>query len=212
MNRKFAIGCCLVLLFVAIIVGTLIITAPRLGRIASDWISTNTEEVNRLAALEKKWQPPSESIQTDWFPPRLGEWSLEGASKIGAVSELKLTRAAGEATYLSSKGRRVKVTVVPVSKTEKQTVVDDTAEMLRKEESGSSVTKVVDNDRAVIRTSRTRVWWIKEWLLMFRSATEDPREFAEAFMAATSSSRLPDASEPLERPAAQPQQSKGAVR
>jgi len=47
---------------------------------------------------------------------------------------------------------------------------------------------------------------------MFRSATEDPREFAEAFIAATSSSRLPDVFEPLERPAAQPYQSNGAVR
>ena len=212
MNRKFVIGCCLALLFVIIIVGTLIIAAPRLARIAKNWISTNTEEVNRLATLGKKWQPPSESIQTDWFPPRLGEWSLEGASKIGVVSELKLTRAAGEATYLTSKGGRLKVTVVPVSKSEKQTVLDDTAKMLRKEESGSSVTKVVDDDQAVIRTNRTRVWWIKEWLLMFRSATEDPREFAEAFLAATSSSRLPDVSKPLERPTGQPQQSKGAVR
>jgi hypothetical protein len=211
MNRKFAIGCCLVLLFVAIIAGALIIAAPRLGRMASDWISTNTAEVNRLAVLEKKWQPPSESIQTDWFPARLGEWSLVGASKIGAVSELKLTRAAGEATYVTSRGRRVKVTIVPVSKSEKQTVVDDTAEMLRKEESGLSVTKVVDDDYALISTSRTRVWWIKEWLLMFRSATEDPREFAEAFIAATSSSRLPDVSEPLELPAARPQQGNGAI-
>lgn len=201
MKRKFAMGCAIVLLLGVIVTAVLISTAPKLVRKVGNWFSASMAEANRLAAVEKKWQPPSDTVQTDWFPPRVGEWSLAGASKVDVVPELNLKRPSAEATYVNGRDGKITVTIVPVSKSEHESLLHEAGEKLG-EKSNSVAIKVL-NGAYVVPNHNTRLWWIKEWLFMFHSAgAEDPGDFTEAFIPAMSSPLSADTSEPLEQPAA----------
>ncbi len=208
MKRKFLIGCGVILLIIALIVGGLILASPMLFRMGKEWVTAKVEESNRLSELGKNWQPPSAKLAPDWFPLKIGEWSRGKTSVLTSVPALDLTRNALSATYENGRDRSVTMTIVAVDQSEKEAVIDHAKETLPKgrpktkkhlndkvtftSTTGSShwITQVDNRTHVIVdKNQHTRFWWVNGWLLIFQSTgSEDPHDFAEAFLTATDAS------------------------
>ena len=147
---------------------------------------------------EKEWVPPI-------IPPHTPglQWTLASSTDISTVPELQLDRAGRRAKY-RGENQDVEVSVIPVSDLEKDGILNRAASVLGEEgkrvissgtsngsfriETNTSRMTTRTQDRLYVRVKgdiHTRVWWIKDWLFVFRTTgPEDPDAFAEAYLEA----------------------------
>ena len=204
MNRKFVLGCAGVVLFVigAIAIGVFVV-APRLVKTGKSWLHAQVESTAHRTAIESAWQPPSPRPDAAWFPAVVEKWALQSSADITTVPDLQLDRPGRRGKY-RGENQDVEVTVIPVSDLELDGILSRAAATLaeqgkrvlaksseagsfRIETAGSQMTTRTPG-RLYVRLrgdNRTRLWWIKDWLFMFRTVgPEDPDGFAEKYLEA----------------------------
>ena len=204
MNRKFVLGCAGVVLFMigAIAIGVFVV-APRLMQKGKGWLNAQIENTARRSAIESAWLPPSERPDAAWFPGVVEKWALQSSTDITTVPDLQLDRPGRRGKYRGEK-QDIEVTVIPVSDLELDGILNRAASALAEQgkrviekrsenasfriETGGSQMTTRTPGRLYVRLkgdSRTRLWWIKDWLFMFRTVgPEDPDEFAEKYLEA----------------------------
>lgn len=204
MNRKFLLGCAGAALFMigAIAIGVFVV-APRLVQKGKSWLNAQVESTARRSAIESSWQPPSLRPDAAWFPAVVEKWALQSSTDISTVPDLQLDRPGRRGKYRGEK-QDVEVTVIPVSDLELDGILSRAAATLAEQgkrvitkgsengsfriETGGSQMTTRTPDRLYVRLrgdSRTRLWWIKDWLFMFRTVgPDDPDEFSEKYLEA----------------------------
>ena len=204
MNRKFVLGCAGVVLFMigGIAIGVFVV-APRLMQKGKSWLHAQVESTAHRSAIESAWQPPSPRPDAAWFPAVVEKWELQSSADITNVPDIQLDRPGRRGKYRGEK-QDIEVTVIPVSDLELDGILSRAASMLAEQgkrviakgsengsfriETGGSQMTTRTPGRLYVRLggdSRTRLWWIKDWLFMFRTVgPEDPDEFSEKYLEA----------------------------
>ncbi|MDB6153710.1 MAG: hypothetical protein JWL90_2163 [Chthoniobacteraceae bacterium] len=219
MKQKILIGCGVVLLVIAVAIGTLVIASPYLVRRGKGWFTAQVAESKRLSAIENSWQPPAENVQESWFPSKAGDWTRGAVFRVDSIPELDLPRPGVSGSYSNPNGRAVQVTIFAVNETEKagliKTATDSLATKLGSRTTthlNNHVTFTVNNTHSVItignRThvvaggnEHARLWWMNGWLFLFRSTgPDDPADFAEAFISSMPHLETAEAPEPAKTP------------
>lgn len=190
MNKKLATGCGVLLVLLAIIIGIGIYAVPKLVRKAKVAIKSNIEESNRLAAIESKWRPPSAAPDASWFPKQVENWQLTTQETSTGIPALNIERAGQYGAYRSG-AEVVEVNVVTANDLEKDALFSKAQAALS---TGTRVSSSSGN-RVYVRLNGndyTRMWWIKNWLFIFRShGGSDPETFMEAYMKAMNAAETP---------------------
>lgn len=185
MNRRFLIGCGLVVVGIAAaIIIAAFVFVPRMAGKAQKWIGAQMAEANRRAAIEKAWRPPSATPDASWFPPTVGEWTLTANEDTPGLPELNIERAGRRGKYRGAK-QDLEVTILPANDLEKDAIFSRAKSAL--ESRGSHVTTRTTG-RLYVRIGgehHTRLWWVKDFLFIFRTdGPDDPDAFAEQFLSA----------------------------
>ncbi|MEA3213266.1 MAG: hypothetical protein QOE70_6323 [Chthoniobacter sp.] len=205
MNRKIVIGCAVVFIMFAILVGVAMVQLPRLFEKGKGWFLATLAEQQRIDKLEAAWKPPSPNVDATWFPAELGEWKLDRSAPIPGVPELDIPRGGYHASYSSSRGS-VQVEVVAANDLEKETLLRRAQDALSKaadaEETTTrvgGVTVTSKNGSSRMTSSmgsrthvqlkgdeHTRFWWVKGWLFIFRArGAADSETFPQKLLEAT---------------------------
>ena len=209
MNRKFFLGCgCLILIVIGTIAIGMFVAAPRAWQKGKTWFNAQLKEASRRSAVESAWQPPSARPDASWFPAVVDNWTLSISEDIATVPDLQLDRPGRRGKYRGEK-QDIEVTVVPVSAEELNGTLDRAQSALVA--SGKHVIEKSGNPSFKIETSsshlttrtpgrlyvrlqgdeHTRLWWIKDWLFIFRTTgPEDPDAFADRFIESMSPTEL----------------------
>lgn len=86
MNRNFAIGCGAVIVVIVAFIGVLILETPKFLEKGKAMVGQAIADEMRIAALEG-WQPPSATVDSQWFPSTVGDWKLERSEpRLGSPS------------------------------------------------------------------------------------------------------------------------------
>ena len=204
MNRKVLLGCgSLILLVIAVIAIGIFVVAPRMMEKGKGWLSAQMEESKHRTAIESAWQPPSQRPDASWFPTVVEKWTLRTSTDISTVPELQLDRPGRRGTYRGEK-QDVEVIVIPVNDLERDGIFDRAAATLSEQskrvfkgntehgsiriETGGSQVTTRTPGRLYLRLNgddHTRLWWIKDWLFVFRTVGPDDSDFfAEKYLEA----------------------------
>ena len=190
MNRKLAIGCGVLLLLVAIVIGLCIYAVPKLVRKAKVAIKSSIEESNRLAAIENKWRPPSAAPDASWFPKQVGSWQLTTQEVSTGIPRLNIERGGQYGAYQSG-AEVVEVNVLAANDLEKDALFSKAQAAL----SGGTRVSTSSGNRVYVRLNGddyTRMWWVKNWLFIFHShGGSDPEAFMEPYMKAMQAGETP---------------------
>lgn len=191
MNKKLATGCGVLLALLAIIVGLGIYAVPKLVRRAKVAVKSNVEESNRLSAIESKWRPPSAAPDASWFPKQVEKWQLTTQEASTGIPTLQIERAGQYGAYRSGAAEVIEVNVLAANDLEKEALFSRAQAALSEKTRASSSS----GNRVYVRLTEddyTRMWWIKDWLFIFRSHRgADPEAFMEAYMQAMDASGPP---------------------
>ena len=204
MNRKFLLGCGLVVLVVVVAsVVAAFVFLPGMVTRAKKWVGSQMAEASRRAAIEKAWRPPSATLAANWFPATVGAWTLTASEETPGLPELNVDRAGRRGKYRGAQ-QDIEVTILPANDLEKDAIFSRAKSAL---ESGGTRVRTGTNgpvsyrveshgSRVITQTPgrlyvcldgqhHTRLWWVKDFLFIFRTdGPEDPDAFAEQFLGA----------------------------
>ncbi len=202
MNKKFAGGCCgiIALAIVAVIVFGLFNVRHAVQR-SKSWIGAQIDDAKHRSAVESAWQPPTAKPDALWFPAAVDRWTLSISEDIAAVPDLQLDRAGRRGKYRGEK-QDIEVIVVPVSGPELDDIFNRAPSLLAESSkrviagnsANGSYKIAVSSSQISTRTpgrlsvqingdEHSRLWWIKDWLFIFRTTgPEDPDAFADRFI------------------------------
>lgn len=217
MNRNFAIGCGAVIAVIVAFVGVLIPETPKFLEKGKAMVGQAIADEMRIAALEKAWQPPSATVDSQWFPSTVGDWKLERSEPRSGIPELNIDRAGHHATYRTGAGP-IEVDIVPANDLEKATLISRAEDALSNRRQtvastntggvevsvnrGSSRTTTTRGQRTHVKiggNEHTRFWWVKGTLFIFRArGGADSEVFPEEYLRAISPT-TPPAEPKLER-------------
>jgi len=204
MNRNVLLGCGLVMFaIVAAVAIAAVLFVPRMVGKAKKWVGAQMEEAGRRTAIEKAWRPPSATADSSWFPTKVGSWILTTNEDSPGLPELNVDRAGRRGKYRGEK-QDIEVTILPVNDLEKDAIFSRVKTALesggtqvttgtigsgsyRVETRGSHVTTQTPGRLYVCidGTHHTRLWWVKDFLFIFRTdGPDDPDAFAAEFLSA----------------------------
>ncbi len=161
------------------------------------------QDATHRTALEKAWREPGQRPDASWFPAVLDGFTLRTTEALTAMPELQLDRPGWRGKYRGEK-QDEEVTILPVSDLERDGIFDRAASMLEANSQrvitgggDHSSFKITTNsghlttrsgNRFYIKVNgdeHTRLWWIKDWLFIFRTTgPDDPDAFADKFIEA----------------------------
>jgi hypothetical protein len=204
MNRNVLIGCGGVIVIVVVLVGALILETPRFIEQGKSFVQRAIAEEQRVAAIEAAWQPPSASVDGQWFPAEVGERRLQQSAPVTGIPELGIERAGYHGTYRSSVGN-VEVDILPATDLERAPLIKLAEDALSNRRTAASaeaggVTISMNRSSSRLTTTRgnrttvrigsddfTRFWWVKGTLFIFRArGAADSETFPEEFLRAIS--------------------------
>lgn len=207
MKKSCAVGCVVLLVAVAVLIGVVTMKAPQWWQRGRQFVLDTMAEEQRMAAFEAAWTAPSAQPDAGWTPDAVGAWRLKESAAVTGWPELNVDRAGRRATYADG-ARTVEVGVLAANELERpelqkrviaaaqqgggtttrKTIGNGTVTLGG---SGSHTTTTMGN-RTHVSTSaggHTRLWWVKGWLFVFRSRDADPAQFAEEFLKAIDATR-----------------------
>jgi hypothetical protein len=154
----------------------------------------------RRSGIESAWKEPSARPDASWFPAAVNKWTLSTSEPITTAAEVQIDRPGFRGKYRGEK-QDMEVTILPVAREELKGVFDRAQAGLaaagkrvieksgnpsfRFESSGSQTTTRTPG-RLYVRVNgdqHSRLWWIQDWLFIFRTTgPEDPDGFADRFI------------------------------
>lgn len=195
MNRKtaifFGVGCSS-LIVISVIVGIAVVSfVPKVFEWGGQQFSLEQER----RQLADNWQPPEKNASPETlFPARVGNYELASHDEDAAIPEFRFDLNGRHAVYNSS-ASRIDVFVYQASELEKEALfqrVDDAYE----EQAGGFKRKTNMGYRLYYSSSRhhqNHFWWVKGWLLVFRTHDSDDRgPFVKDYLQTTSAQRKSD--------------------
>ena len=206
MNRNIAIGCAGVVVVLVIFVGVVILETPKFFEQGKALVGRAIADEMRISGIEKAWQPPSPTVDGQWFPSTVGEWRLERSEPRTGLPELGIDRTGQHATYRTSVGP-IEVDVLSANELEKPTLIAKAEEALANRSqsvvststggvqvsvnTGSSRVTTTRGNRTYVKIGseeHTRFWWVKGTLFIFRArGAADSEIFPEEYLRAISS-------------------------
>ena len=189
MKKSCAIGCAVLLLLAAALVGVVMTKAPHWWAKGKKFVSDTMAEEQRVSAFEAAWTPPSPEDVAGWAPQAVGEWKLELGAKKTDWPELKLDRAGWRSIYKQG-ARTIEIGAVPATELEKPELLkrltsgagprlDDHAQEHRQWHGDAEFNTGQDDDddgnRTHVQAGGEHLHgWLKDWLLFFRATDADP--------------------------------------
>jgi hypothetical protein len=210
-NKGMAIGCGAAVLVVVLLCGGVAIGVWSMVRYAGQQVgNVINEQLEAEAARQDAaagWRPPAEDAPAEsLFPPQVAEYALASHDE-SSLPELNIDRDGRRGEYQAD-GRRIDVYLFPMSSEEAEEVFSGVQTDYEAEQnqsgsrSWSSIRTSDEFARAYVNTStlgQNYLWFVKGWLLVFRSETaEDIEPFVHAFLRESSADAVeaPAPSEP----------------
>ncbi len=204
MNRNVVIGCGALFAMAVILTGVLILETPKFLDQGKSFLKKTVADEQRIAALEANWQPPSPTVDGQWFPAVVGEVRLERSEPTAGIPELNIDRPGHHGSYRSSRGN-IEVDIIPANDLEKGALIKRAEDALGNRRRAATtdaggVSVSMNRSSARLTTSRgnrtnvriglddyTRFWWLKDTLFIFRArGGADSETFPEEYLRALS--------------------------
>ena len=179
-----AIGCGGVVV-ILLIAGILIVS---LGFDAAEWVGHQIEIEAERQALADNWQPPADDASPEtFFPPKVSGYALSTHDMDAAIPAFRFDVPGWHARYGSGESR-IDVFVYQVSDLEREALFGRIEETHENDESSAKrITRM--GYRCFYKSTRlhqNHFWWIKGWLLVFRTEDSEDREaFVREFLKTT---------------------------
>ena len=145
-------------------------------------------EQQRISDLETKWRPPSEKPDAAWAPAELSTWKLKQVEAVSGWPDLNEARVAQRMIY-EYEGLTVEIGVMAANDLEKEVLIERIVEAAKTPGKGHRTTTIVNRTHVRSGNLNTRLWWLKNWLFVFRSKDVDPT-IEEKYLNAISGSRM----------------------
>ena len=209
MKKSCAIGCAVLLLVTAALVGVVMTKAPHWWAKGKKFVLDTMAEEQRISAFETTWAPPPMHETASWAPPTVGEWRLKQSESVTGWPELKVDRAGWRVIYEQG-ARTVEIGAVPANELERPELLkrlteaaQARAEMISRKtigsgsvtlntSSGHMTTSMGNRTHVQAGGEHLRIWWLKDWLFFFRATDADPAAFAEEYLRAISAQGRPE--------------------
>lgn len=199
-NRNVAIGCGVALVAFALLCGGAVHLAWTTLRFAGEGISRVVrEQVEAEQArqdLAAQWRPPSpegevEAAVDTLFPPQVAEYMRTAHDDHAALPEFEIDRDGRHAVYEAGENQ-IEVYLVPMTSQEADDLFARIKELYEADDDpsgfrGWSTIRTSETfARSYIHTKRLQqnyLWFVKGWLLVFRTPQSDDIEpFVHAFL------------------------------
>ena len=176
-----------VFIILAVVIGT---AAVKLTPTVIEWGKRQIENEQKRQELAETWQPPGEGASLDnFFPLRVANYELDSKDNKAGIPEFDFDLSGMHARYKSN-GGRIDVYVYRTTELEKEALFGRVNRAYEKQEGGVKI-KTEMGYRMYYWSSQHRqnhFWWMKGWLLVFRSDDNEDREpFVKRFLQLTSS-------------------------
>ena len=171
---------------ILVIIGISVVTfVPKMF----DWVGQMAAEEQERHALADNWQPPEkDTISESFFPPKVAGYNLGPQDKNSEIPELRIDQEGWHAVY-SSGASQIDVYLYYVSELEKEALFGRVKEVYEDEDEG--LKRITNLGYRLFYSSslnhQNHLWWMKGWLLVFRTHDSEDREaFVKSFLEATS--------------------------
>ncbi len=176
-----------VFIIFAVIIGT---AAVKLTPTVIEWGKRQIENEQERRELADSWEPPGEEASPDnFFPDRVADYTLDSKDDKAAIPEFHFDLSGMHAIYQSN-GSRIDVYVYRTTELEKEALFGRVNRAYEKQQGGVKV-KTQMGYRMYYWSSQhhqNHFWWMKGWLLVFRSDDSEDREpFVKRFLQVASS-------------------------
>ena len=181
----FGVGCGGIIVIVVIVGIAAVSLAPKMFEWGKQQVALEQERQQ----LADSWQPPAEDASLeDFFPAKVANYNLDSRDENAAIPEFQFDLDGRHAVYQSDDSR-IDVFVYHATELEKEALfrrVDDVYE----EQEGGFKLKTEMGYRLYYSSSQhhqNHFWWMKGWLLVFRTDDSEDREpFVKKFLQTTS--------------------------
>lgn len=155
-----------------------------------EWGKKQIDMEKERRALADGWQPPGEEAPRDnFFPDRVNGYELEAEDDKAVIPEFYFDLSGMHAIYRSNVSR-IDVYVYRATELEKEALFGRVNRVYEKQAGGVKI-KTEMGYRMYYSSSQhhqNHFWWIKGWLLVFRTDDNEDREpFVKRFLQVTSS-------------------------
>ena len=176
-----------VFIILVAIIGT---AAVKLTPRVLEWGKRQIEIEKERRELADKWQPPGENASLDsFFPERVANYELDARDDKAVIPEFHFDLSGMHAIYRSNDSR-IDVYVYRTTELEKEALFGRVDRVYDKQEGGVKI-KTELGYRMYYSSSQhhqNHFWWMKGWLLVFRSDDSEDREpFVKRFLQVASS-------------------------
>jgi hypothetical protein len=188
MNKKLVvflgIGCGGLLLLL-VVAGIFVASSiPKMIEWGSEQIALEQERQQ----LANNWQPPKDNAPSEaFFPPQVDDYELVSHDQDAAIADLRFDLSGSHAIY-ESNGSRIDVYAYQVNELEKEALFKRVHDLHNKDY-GTGVKRITTLDYRCYFSSprhhQNHLWWMKDWLLVFRTRDAEDREpFVKSFLQA----------------------------
>ena len=180
-----AIGCTGFTVILVIGVIAIVYLVPN----AFEWAGNQIELENQRRALAKSWQAPEDDASPEtFFPAKVSGYGLVKHDTEAAIPALRFDIPGWHARYRSSESR-IDVFVYQVTDLEREALFGRIEDTFDDQDSGSKGL-IRSGYRCYFSSTahhQNHLWWMKGWLLVFRTEdSKDREDFVRTFLKTTS--------------------------
>ncbi len=187
------VGCGVAIAIAVAVVASVVFLAPNI----SQWFQRQLQEEEQRQSLANDWQAPADDASPDtFFPPKVSDYTLSSHDTKANIPEIHFDVPGWHARYGSGKSQ-LDVFAYQVTDLEREALFgriekladDDDDEDFDNGQNNSSVYLFLTDYRCCYKISSDQfhLWWMKGWLLVFRTNdTKDCEGFVLEFLKTTS--------------------------
>lgn len=195
--KKLAIGCGVVALLCALLIGGLIVAWPKISKNATGWVQDKMKEQAAEERLDATWKPPTPQPNEQWFPEQVAGWTRSSAEPIHELPEVGATKEGYSATYALN-GQRIEVKAIPVTDLERDGLMQRAAGFSPRPENRSfTATTSFGNTRQTKYGNGERLYVrsLSDWFVLMHTLDgAEIKPFADAWLRAIDTQPPPAAS------------------
>jgi len=158
-----------------------------------EWAGNQIELEKQRQALANKWQAPEDDASPEtFFPAKVSGYGLVKHDTEAAIPALRFDIPGWHARYRSGDSR-MDVFVYQVTDLEREALfgrIEDISDEEENDEQSGSQFLILTGYRCYYRSTahhQNHLWWMKGWLLVFRTEDSEGREgFVRTFLETTS--------------------------
>jgi hypothetical protein len=187
------VGCGVVSAIVLVVVVSVVFLAPDI----SQWFQQLLREEGQRRSLADNWQAPADDASPEtFFPPKVSDYTLSTHDTKADIPEIHFDIPGWHARYDSGQSQ-LDVFAYQVTDLEREALFgriekiadDDDDDDFDHDQDNRSVYLFLTGYRCCYKTSSDQfhLWWMKGWLLVFRTNdTKDCEDFVLEFLTTTS--------------------------